>query len=116
MLHHLNLPTKLRFDPLDAVAFLVRAIRPDELEAREAAREEGEQPFAALVVLEIGFMHQHRHQQAVGIHQDVPLPPLHCFAPVVTAEPPFWLVFTDWLSMIAALGVGWRPCFWRACS
>jgi hypothetical protein len=98
------------------VALLVGAIHPDELEPWEAALEGDEQEFAALLVLNIGFMHQHVHQQAVGIDQDVPLAPFHFFAAVVAAPPPFWLVFTDWLSIIAALGVGLRPCFRRVCS
>ena len=61
-------------------------------------------------------MHQDVHQQAVGIHQDVPLAAFHFLTPIVAAQPPFWLVFTDWLSIIAALGVGSRPCFTRVCS
>jgi hypothetical protein len=41
------------------------------------------------VVLDIGFMDQHLHQQPIGIHQDVPFAPFHFFAAVVAAEPPF---------------------------
>lgn len=62
VLHHLDLPIKLRFDPLHEVAFLVRAIHPDELETGEAGLECRQQEFAALVVLDIGFMDQDMQQ------------------------------------------------------
>jgi hypothetical protein len=43
---------------------LVRAIGPDQFETGEAGLEWGEQHFAALMVLEGGFMDQHVHQHA----------------------------------------------------
>ena len=39
----------------------------------------------------------------------------HYLAGIVTARPPFAVVFTDWLSIMAALGSGWRPWRYRAC-
>ena len=58
-------------------------------------------------------MHRHCQQQALGIHHYVALAPLHLLACVVTPWPPFSAVFTDWLSMIAALGLVRRPPDWR---
>ena len=51
--------------------------------------------------------------QPIRIDKQVALAALDLFAPIVAASPPFCVVFTDWLSMIAALGVGWLPSFTR---
>ena len=64
---------------------------------------------AAVSILDVGRMHRHCQQQALGIHHYVALAPLHLLACVVTPWPPFSAVFTDWLSMIAALGLVRRP-------
>ena len=42
-------------------------------------------------------------------YRDVPLASGNPLTRVVTPRPPFSVVFTDWLSMIAALGVASRP-------
>ena len=47
------------------------------------------------------------------IYYDVPLASGYPFASVVPSGPPFSVVFTDWLSMMAALGVASRPAFSR---
>ena len=116
MLHDLHIPAQRRFDPLDEAALLVRTIGPNELEPREATLERPEQLFATVMILDIGLMHQHAHDQPGGIHEQMPLAPFHALAAIVAAPPPFWLVFTDWLSMMVALGVASRPCFTRTAS
>jgi hypothetical protein len=59
--------------------------------------------------LDVGSVDHHRQQQSQGIHHNMALTARHLLASVVAARPPFSVVFTDWLSMIAALGVGSRP-------
>ena len=54
-------------------------------------------------------MHHHREEQSRGVHYDVALASRHFFACVIAARPPFSVVFTDWLSMMAPLGVASRP-------
>ena len=54
-------------------------------------------------------MNDHGQEQSGGVHYDVALASGHLFAGVVAARPPFSVVFTDWLSMIAPLGVASRP-------
>ena len=48
-------------------------------------------------------------QQARGVDRDVALAALDLLARVVAARPPFSVVLTLWVSMIAALGLGSRP-------
>jgi hypothetical protein len=48
-------------------------------------------------------------QEALGIDEDVALATGDFLAPVVAAAPPFSVVLTVWLSMMAALGVDSRP-------
>src|SRR5207249_9062221 len=96
--------------------FVVSAISPDQFEPRETPLERSEQVFAPVMVLNTGLMYQLVQDQAVGIYQDMALAAFDLLAAIVAAPPPFWLVFTDWLSIIAALGVGSRPCFTRTCS
>jgi hypothetical protein len=73
MLHHLHLPAKRRFDPLDEATLLVRTIGPDETQTGKAVRERGEQGFAALMILDVGLLHQHAHDQPEGIDEQMPL-------------------------------------------
>jgi hypothetical protein len=96
--------------------FLYATHGPDQLEPRKATLERPEELFATVMILDVGFMDQHACDQPRGIHEQMPLAPFHALAAIVAAPPPFWLVFTDWLSMMAALGVGSRPCFTRTAS
>ncbi len=95
MFYHLDVPAEGRFDPLDEVTFLVRAISPDQLEPREAALERSKQPFATVVILDAGFVHQQGQDQAVRIDEQMPLAALHLFSAIIASKPPFGLVFTD---------------------
>ena len=54
-------------------------------------------------------MHHHRQQQPHGIYNDVSLSTVDLLASVIATRPPFSVVLTDWLSMMAALGVGLLP-------
>lgn len=57
----------------------------------------------------VGGMDQHVAEEALSIDQDVACAPIHLLRPVVAAALPFSVVFTLWLSMMPALGVGSRP-------
>jgi hypothetical protein len=52
---------------------------------------------------------QHSQEQARGIDGDVALPALDLLGRVVAARPPFSVVLTLWVSMMAAVGLGSRP-------
>jgi hypothetical protein len=98
----------------------VAPIGPDPLQARELSDQSSQHQLGPVAVLDVGGMHDHDQEQAQGVYDDVPLAPLDLLAGVVTPRPPFSAVFTDWLSMIAAEGLGFRPSwtrtFWRRAS
>ena len=95
MLHDLDRPAESGCDPVHETALLVSAIGPDELHPRKAASKGSQQEFAAMVILDVGFMHQHVQQEPIGIDEQMALAPFHAFAAIVAAQPPFWLVLTD---------------------
>ena len=51
----------------------------------------------------------HCQQQTHGIHDYVTLAARHLLASIVAVRPPFSVVLTDWLSMMAALGTVFLP-------
>jgi hypothetical protein len=101
--------------PLDELA-PVRRVRPDLDQPRETAVQPAQHEFRPLAILDMGRMHHRHQQQPQRIDQDVPLASVYLLAGIVTSRPPFSVVFTDWLSRMAALGVGSLPAFVRTCS
>ena len=87
----------------------VGRISPDQLQSREPAQQLGQYQPGSIPVLDVGGVHHYREEQPGGIHYDVALAPGHLFARVIAARPPFSVVFTYWLSMMAALGVASLP-------
>jgi len=61
-------------------------------------------------------MHHDGEDQADGVDNDMSLAAVDFLARVVAADPPFSVVLTLWLSMIAALGVASRPAATRTSS
>ena len=60
-------------------------------------------------VLYVSRVDHNGQQHPHSIYDDVSLSTLDLLASVIAARPPFSVVFTDWLSMIAALGSGSLP-------
>jgi hypothetical protein len=59
--------------------------------------------------LNVRRMHHHGQQQPHGVNHNVTLASFHLLTSVIATRPPFSVVFTDWLSMMAAEGVGSLP-------
>ncbi len=98
------------------VGALVPAVGVELQQEGVEAEQRAHQQHATIAVLDIGGVDDGLHQQTLGVDQDVPLLAFDLLARVVArgvdAAPPFSALFTLWLSMIAAVGLGSRP----ACS
>jgi len=106
--------------PVDQLARLP-AVGPDQLQPGESALEQGRQhQLGPVAVLDVGRMHHHGQHHPQRVYDDMTLAAIDLLARVVSPRPPFSTVFTDWLSMMAAEGVGFRPSwmrtFWRRAS
>jgi hypothetical protein len=62
--------------------------------------------FRAITILHTGGRHDHRTDQSTGITENMPLGAFDLFAGIAPVDPPFSVVLTCSLSMLAALG--WR--------
>lgn len=91
----------------------VALIGPDPLQARKVLSGSGQDQASPLTILEISRVYNDGEQPALGIHEGVPLASGQFLGPSKPRTPPA-CVLTDWLSMIAALGVGSRPACRRA--
>ena len=91
----------------------VPAVGPNQLEAAELPDQFSQHQFGPVAVLDMGGMHDHGQEQAHGVYDDVSLAPVDLLAGIVAARPPFSAVLTDWLSMMAAEGLGLRPSWTR---
>ena len=87
----------------------IGCVGPDYLETREASHQFGQYQPGPVPVLDVGCVNDHGQEQPSSIHYDVALASRHLLARVIAARPPFSVVFTDWLSMMAPLGVASRP-------
>lgn len=112
LLNYFNKATIPARCPVDKLAGIA-AIRPDDLQSPPLPAEFLDEQFASLAVLLVGRMNHQGDDQAERIHDDMALAAGDLLPRVVATIPPFPAVLTDWLSMMAALGVGLRPNFLR---
>ena len=84
----------------------ISPISPNE---PEAVAYPVEQQFGAVPVLNIGRMDDYRNNQTQRVYQQVAFATVDFLAGIISMDPPFSVVLTDWLSRIAALGSGSRP-------
>ena len=82
---------------------------PKPTGAGEPVQQLGQDQLGYISILDTGGVNHYGQKQARGVHYDVALASRHPFARVIASGPPFSVVFTDWLSMMAALGVASRP-------
>ncbi len=107
-------PRECSFDHPSSRQHLKTVAVPGALDNLECPACQGPDPLDQLrpiPILDIGRMyhHHHRQQQPHGIYNDMSLSTVDLLASVIATRPPFSVVLTDWLSMIAALGVWFLP-------
>jgi hypothetical protein len=68
-----------------------------------------QQVTGTIGVLNVGGMNNDAEQQAGGVDRDMPFAALDLLRRIPAARAPFSVVFTLWVSITAALGLGSRP-------
>jgi len=118
-LDDLQNPTAKFSRPVDQLSGIA-AVGPDQLQPRETAFEFRQHQFGPVAVLDAGGMHHHGQHQSKRVYDEMTLSAVDFLAGIVPTRPPFSTVFTDWLSRIAAEGLGFRPSWirtrWRRAS
>lgn len=72
--------------------------------------------FGPVAILEIGGMNNDSQDQPQRVDDEMPLATVDLLARVIATDPPFSVVSTLWLSMIAAEGDFFRPADTRTLS
>jgi len=107
--------TQSLFCPFNQLAGIA-AVRPNEREAAKALAQVFKDQLGSVAILNGGLVDDHGDNEPEGVNDNVPLSSVNFLSGIVSAKPPFSVVLTDWLSMMAALGVGSRPQALRTCS
>jgi uncharacterized membrane protein YedE/YeeE len=93
---------------------VVAAVGPDQADEREEGARDLRRRSTAVAVLDIAGMGFDKQGASIAIDQSMTLAPRDLLACIVAARPPLSVVFTLWLSMIAALGLTSRAARWRS--
>jgi hypothetical protein len=72
----------------------VTPVCPDELQPRKTGDQTRENMFGSIAILDPGRMNHHNEKQAQNVDDDVALATQGALAPIITADPPFSVVFT----------------------
>ena len=88
---------------------VVSAIGEHDLKPRVEPLQPAQQVAGTIGVLDVGGMDDNAEQQAGGVDPNMPFAALDLLRRIPTARPPFSVVFTLWVSITAALGLGSRP-------
>ena len=107
-LDNLQKPASEGVCPLDKLSSIT-PIGPDQLEPRKSPHKLRKHQHGSVTVLDVGSMDDNSQKQSQGINHDMALASRHLLSRVIATRPPFSVVLTDWLSMMAALGVGSCP-------
>ena len=101
-------PAGVGLDPVNQLPSVSR-VGPDQLEPRGSPDQPVQDQFGSMPILDISGLDYDSQQHSHGVYDDMPFASRHLLARIIAARPPFPVVFTDWLSMMAALGVGCLP-------
>ena len=103
-LDYLKHPVAECSNPFDELAS-ISAVRPYQTKAWEASKQLHADEFGAISILDACAVHHNRQQETQSVYGDVSLASFDLLASIEAIVPPFWGVFADWLSIMAAEGV-----------
>jgi hypothetical protein len=76
-------------------------------------KRRGQEPGRRGRLIQIGGVDKDTQEETRRLHEEMALAPADLLGPIIAMRPPFAVVFTDWASMTAADGWGWRPIWVR---
>jgi len=100
--------TEHGLSPVDKALFVAAGGRDFKQLGQHAKQAEQDQ-MCATAIRDTCRVHHHSQGPAHGIYRDVAFAAFEFLAAVIAPLPPFCTVLTDWLSMMARVGSGWRP-------
>ena len=93
----------------------LRSVGPERFQHRALETDFLDPLFRSDAILHAGGVNHHAHDPSERVHKDRTFAPLDFLARVVAPlRPPFSPVFTDWESIMAAVGWASRPSFSRS--
>ena len=107
-LHNIQDPASQGFRPEHELT-RVAAIGPNAFQSWVQATALAKHQLGSVSILDIGSMHHQCQDQTQCVDDHMPLAAIDFLARVVTARPPFSVVLTLWLSIMAAEGEAFRP-------
>ena len=114
-LDDLQNPVSKRSRPFDQFA-RIATVRPDQLQASIPPTELAQHQLGSVAILNVRGMNNDGQNQSQRVDDNMPLATVDLLARVVAMRPPFSVVFTLWLSTIAAEGDFFRPADTRTLS
>jgi len=94
--------------PVDELT-CISTIGPDQRQTAKTSCQFTHSQFSTITMLNIGCVHHHGHNQTQRTNHQMAFSATCLLASVIASVPSFETVLTDWLSMMAALGLAWRP-------
>ena len=82
----------------------ITAVSPNEFKLCKAVFHLFKNQFRAISILYIRAVHNDTEDETKRVNQQMAFPALYLFTSVIATKPPFFTVFTDWLSSIPAVG------------
>ena len=107
-LHNLQKPASETTSPIHQLSSIA-TVSPDQLKPRKSLIKLGQYELCSITILNVCPVNHHRHEQSYSVNNDLALAPVDLLSCIIAPWPPLSVVFTDWLSMIPALGVDSRP-------
>ncbi len=108
-------PVSKRSRPFNQFASIT-TVRPNQLQASMPPMELAQHQLGSVAILNVGGMNNDGQYQPQRVDDNMPLATVDLLARVVAMRPPFSVVFTLWLSTIAAEGDFFRPADTRTLS
>lgn len=101
--HDIQYPLAASLHPVNQLSS-ISSISPDQLKSRQPDLCPQQQFLGAIPVLHVTRMNQDGQHQCHSVYENMTLASIHFLCSIIPTRTPFSVVFTDWLSIMPALG------------